>query len=497
MGPRDAFFVKERLTGQRGSIHRSPCEALTDGYVSEVMIVTCAPITWEVVEHAGHEGFLLLHFVLETDPLEPSALGMVTLPVNPDRVADGGVIISGRGPLWLFAHLATRLRSARWIGVYDPRFEGAVVVAAAADSHVQPGDVVDCAPPHSPQPNGSNDSGQTGGPVGNESLRLGVCQDGRRPGAVLLTLQGVGGGRALHPRVIREADSWGTLDAALIRSPSLLVFSSQYPVWLICAVVLRVCKLAPRTALSVYDPKRAAAVVVGGTSSGAIPTGVEIPDERRCDPVPMVAFIGDPNSGKSVLTWKLYRALLDRGVRTYRFDCDASAPTPAYAMDSPMGQVIRRQYKARRGDWRADDVASLIGAVEHIRGSLLDHALLDMPGGIHRDVEIPVRIPANRRNLFRLVDSFVLLARDRQCEAGWMDALAELDLHEKIIAIIRPCPDRSTVESCPSAGGQVQNPPEWIIHELDRERLHVRTEGVRSLASWLHDRLSAGRIARR
>jgi CRISPR-associated protein Csx3 len=46
----------------------------------------------------------------------------------PQVVPQRGVIISGRLPVWLFAALAHHYHPAAWVGIYDPRLGGGVVV---------------------------------------------------------------------------------------------------------------------------------------------------------------------------------------------------------------------------------------------------------------------------------------------------------------------------------------------------------------------------------
>jgi len=52
-----------------------------------------------------------------------------------------GVVLSGRGPVWLYAHLTHRYHPAKWVGIYDPRLDGAVVVATHCAGR-KDGDVV-------------------------------------------------------------------------------------------------------------------------------------------------------------------------------------------------------------------------------------------------------------------------------------------------------------------------------------------------------------------
>jgi len=59
--------------------------------------------------------------------IQPQDLGELRLPTGID--ATGGVVISGRAPIWLYGYLVHELHPTAWVACYDPRFKGAVVVA--------------------------------------------------------------------------------------------------------------------------------------------------------------------------------------------------------------------------------------------------------------------------------------------------------------------------------------------------------------------------------
>lgn len=40
-----------------------------------------------------------------------------------------GIVIEGRGPIWLYGYLVHECHPAAWVGCYDPRLGGAVIVA--------------------------------------------------------------------------------------------------------------------------------------------------------------------------------------------------------------------------------------------------------------------------------------------------------------------------------------------------------------------------------
>ena len=85
-----------------------------------------------------HEGFVLVEFELDSPVIKPEELREITPPAVP---VGRGVVISGRGPIWLYGVLIHHFHPASWVAVFDPRLGGGVVV----ESHVpevQVGDVV-------------------------------------------------------------------------------------------------------------------------------------------------------------------------------------------------------------------------------------------------------------------------------------------------------------------------------------------------------------------
>ncbi|RLI80444.1 CRISPR-associated protein Csx3, partial [Archaeoglobales archaeon] len=79
--------------------------------------------------------------------IKPAELEELVNAVNiPITKADRGVVISGRLPVWAFSALVHKFHPFKWLGTWDPRLQGAVVVASH-DPTVKIGEVVPCAPP--------------------------------------------------------------------------------------------------------------------------------------------------------------------------------------------------------------------------------------------------------------------------------------------------------------------------------------------------------------
>lgn len=68
--------------------------------------------------------FTLVEFELP-GPIEPRELATLCVPgVDPRK----GVVLSGRGPVWLYCRLAHSYHFVKWVATHDPRLGGAVVV---------------------------------------------------------------------------------------------------------------------------------------------------------------------------------------------------------------------------------------------------------------------------------------------------------------------------------------------------------------------------------
>ena len=72
------------------------------------------------------------------DPITPDALKSV----NPPKVkGTKGVVLSGRGPIWLYCFLVHCYHPTKFIAIYDPRLSGAVIVESHSSGY-KVGDVV-------------------------------------------------------------------------------------------------------------------------------------------------------------------------------------------------------------------------------------------------------------------------------------------------------------------------------------------------------------------
>ena len=83
-------------------------------------------ITFEVKR--VKENIILIHFSLKRE-LEPADLKNLR-PPDPvkNKFSNNLVILSGRGPIWLYGFLIHFYHPVKAVAVFDPRLDGAVVV---------------------------------------------------------------------------------------------------------------------------------------------------------------------------------------------------------------------------------------------------------------------------------------------------------------------------------------------------------------------------------
>jgi len=66
--------------------------------------------------------------------IAPEDLGNLELPPGIDT--RGGVVLSGRAPIWLYAYLVHELHPTAWVACYDPRLGAVVVATHSRQTHV-------------------------------------------------------------------------------------------------------------------------------------------------------------------------------------------------------------------------------------------------------------------------------------------------------------------------------------------------------------------------
>lgn len=88
-------------------------------------------IELKLIPHQTQDGLAYQHLRLQITTqdgiITPADLPGLKIPENVQY--SQGIVIEGRGAIWLYAYLVHECHPAAWVGCYDPRLDGAVVVA--------------------------------------------------------------------------------------------------------------------------------------------------------------------------------------------------------------------------------------------------------------------------------------------------------------------------------------------------------------------------------
>lgn len=82
--------------------------------------------------------FSLVEIEIDGGVCEPADLKTLAIPTVKGNL---GVVLSGRAPVWCFATLVHHFHPTKWVGTFDPRMGGAVVVESHTSS-VGVGDII-------------------------------------------------------------------------------------------------------------------------------------------------------------------------------------------------------------------------------------------------------------------------------------------------------------------------------------------------------------------
>lgn len=83
----------------------------------------------------------VVEFELESGVVAPEDLP-AAVEAAPEVNAEKGVVVSGRGPVWLYAALVHEYHPTRWVGTFDPRLGGGIVVERHHEDAPELGTVV-------------------------------------------------------------------------------------------------------------------------------------------------------------------------------------------------------------------------------------------------------------------------------------------------------------------------------------------------------------------
>jgi len=191
--------------------------------------------------------------------------------------------------------------------------------------------------------------------------------------------------------------------------------------------------------------------------------------------MPAIAVLGDPNTGKSVFTYLLFKELVKRGnLKVFRQEGDPSAPTSPWYLESGQEELrkkVKSPWNWKKVEWVRDSIYNL--------KKIFDVVLVDAGGG-----KPPAeRVTKENTEILKAVDGVILLCRSdnyEECFSGW-----ERELKEKVpnAKILLKC--ISTLENDES----VFDDSKCILVGLDRRQALTPSEDLVNAISKIAEKI--------
>jgi len=196
----------------------------------------------------------VLNFEIPGGVIEPSDLQRIAVPrgeIDPSRP----VVISGRGPSWLYGFLVHELHYARILATFEPRVNKGVVVEAPSKELI--GKAVDAS--------GISDvSLGARGTVAVKKLDLGDLQ------VIYVRIEG---DRFVEPSAMRS------IEYPEVDWSRPVVIYGQMPMWVFARLSAEYANKSPW--FGIYDPRLTGAVVVARHSKAAPQVGSVVPVDAK------------------------------------------------------------------------------------------------------------------------------------------------------------------------------------------------------------------------
>lgn len=188
-----------------------------------------------------------------------------------------------------------------------------------------------------------------------------------------------------------------------------------------------------------------------------------------------IGVLGDPNTGKSVLTYLLYRDFVRKGVNVFRQEGDPASPTPPWYLETvcrERADELRRQIKT---GWCHTSAEWVRRSIEGLKRGF-NIVLVDLGGGRPPKE----RVTDELKHILSTVDYVIILCQkgDEKCRIGWRKELSEKAPHVKVLF---------ECESSLSDESYVND--KCLLGSLDRSIAHDPPEHLRRAIDRLTDKI--------
>lgn len=356
-------------------------------------------------------GVQLVEFSIEGTVMSPDELRYVEMPqIDPSLPT----VLSGRGPLWLYAKMIHDIHFVRILATFEPRLNKGVIISAPDKNLV--GKAIDI------------ETGEV------TDARLGAR------GEVIVSLkkytdQKYGEIQIIDVRIVgdsfAEPSTLSRISLPGVDWSKPVVMFGQMPVWLASHIASEYSNRSPW--FGVYDPRLKGAVIAARHSKDAPEIGSVVPiDATKIEAqrrTKIVAVVGDLNSGKSVFLHLLSDSLRRQGKMVLTQEGDVVAPTQHWSLYSP---ELRAQIKQESYRSAEERLVWIVNSLRNAReANANDFILVDLGGG---RPDLGVRITSENLAIMQHVDYVIIVSRDQQSIEAWEREIREKTPHIKILA---------------------------------------------------------------
>lgn len=224
--------------------------------------------------------------------------------------------------------------------------------------------------------------------------------------------------------------------------PTLIYVTGRGANWMYAAATTQLALAYPQALLTCFMPRQhpSQAVIIHGPEAPGQLLPISPAMIEMDGPGVVLGVVGDPGSGKSVLSKALnrLRAEIDPEISGWVLDCDAASPTPDYfvAMCQRGETALGRQFRdPNKLPWTNGMERAVANQIANAR-LCMDLLIADLPGGNFR-VDPPQRIGSQRALMMSQIDRFVVLGRYGEDNAAqWEAELAKFELDDRIVAML-------------------------------------------------------------
>lgn len=345
------------------------------------------------------------------------------------------VILSGRGPLWLYGVFVHNLHFVNTLATWEPRKKIGIIIEATTNSLIGKGIDID-------------------GKVAD--IELGA------KGMPKLVLSEIGNKSILHFEVVGdkflEPSTLANIEYQKPNGSKPLIIEGMMPVWAGARFAVKYVHKVP--AIAFYDPRIKGGVIFASHSKeyevGKI-LEVKSDEIERASGIhntKIIGIVGDPNSGKSVFLHLLNESLRSKGFITLTQEADITAPTQQWSL---FEQNVRKELKKymntkERLEWIINSLSEAKNAKS------TDYIIADIGGGKPEKGE---RVTKENLAILQHVDGIVIVSRNENKQINeWLKELKAYVPDIKIYGIL---------ESKLNSKAKYSNDGYGVVSDLDRD----------------------------